>query len=167
MENSKAIVIDGDVLGYEMPTRPEWAGVLEVKPGSPVSRMDGMINLHGRKVRPATQEDFDRFRVSSEGYALATDMRVANTIAEQIGGRAFFMMGTQYKTGDARSLTFNIRGCKKISHVIVSLNDRDTYTLEFIKCRGTQRQAVDTREDVYFDSLREIISRVTGLALSL
>lgn len=102
-----------------------------------------------------------------------TDMTVANTIAKQIGGRAFFMMGTQHKIGGENYLSFNIRGCKTVSHIRVTLEAMDTYKIEFLKVRnGTARrehQIVTVAEEtgVYAEDMHRFIAKQTGLALSL
>ena len=98
---------------------------------------------------------------------MATDLTIANTIAEQIGNRAFFMMGTRSKVGGPNYLSFDVRGSKAVSHVRVTLNAMDTYDVEFLKIRGTNIKTVSKSEDIYAESLHEIISVHTGLALSL
>jgi hypothetical protein len=100
---------------------------------------------------------------------MPTDLTIARTIAQQIGNAAFFMMGTPKGSlvGSERSLSFPIKGCRKVSHISIALNHRDTYDIEFIQCRGGQRKVVETCEDIYFDSLHDVISRVTGLALQM
>jgi len=62
-----------------------------------------------------------------------TDMTVANTIAKQIGSRAFFLMGTRHKLGDEDSLTFDIRGSRTVNKIRVRLNVMDLYDLTFWK----------------------------------
>jgi hypothetical protein len=101
---------------------------------------------------------------------MATDMTVANTIARQIGHRAFVMMGTRYKLGDERSLTFDVRGSRTVNKIRVTLNTGDLYDVDFLKVgrAPTYRVVlVDERTDIYFDALREVIERATGLRLSL
>lgn len=100
-----------------------------------------------------------------------TDMTVANTIARQIGSRAFLMLGTRQKLGDTDSLTFDCRGSRAVNKIRVTLNGRDLYDLTFWKVTRRNGQfkvnVVEQVEDVYFDSLRGVIERVTGLHLSL
>jgi len=102
---------------------------------------------------------------------MPTDMTVANTIARQIGHRAFLMMGTRYKLGDDLSLTFDIRGSRTVNKIRVTLNVMDLYDLTFWKVTRRNGEfkvtVVDVRNDIYFDGLREVIERVTGLCLSL
>lgn len=101
-------------------------------------------------------------------------LTVANTIASQIGARAFYMMGTRHKLGDANSLTFDIRGCREINKVRVVLDPSDTYTVDFWKVpgpagfiRGDAPKVVKSLEGVYEDMLHAIIEETTGLRLSL
>ena len=98
---------------------------------------------------------------------MSTDLTVANIIAQQIGGKAFYMLGTRYKVGDEKSLRFDIRGCSKISHIRITLDPSDTYTVEFMKVRKMSCKNVEILHDIYADQLHEIIERKTGLYLSL
>ena len=100
-----------------------------------------------------------------------TDMTVANTIAQQIGRRAFLMMGTRYKLGDDRSLTFDCRGSRTVNKIRVELNLLDLYDLTFWKVTRRNGEfkvkVVEKVEGVYFDGLRNVIERGTGLCLNL
>lgn len=100
---------------------------------------------------------------------MATDMTVANEIARQIGGRAFFMMGTKIKTGTDTALMFDIKGCKRFNWVRVTLAADDTYTVEFIHIGRAPafKTNKETFEGIYNDQLHSLISEKTGLALSL
>ena len=102
---------------------------------------------------------------------MTTDMTVATTIARQIGHRAFVMMGTRYKLGDDQSLTFDLRGSRTVNKIRVTLNIRDLYALTFSKVRRVNGEfrvrVVEEVEDNYYDALRQVIQRVTGLRLSL
>lgn len=60
---------------------------------------------------------------------------------------------------------------KKITHVVITLDLSDTYTVEFIKV-GRGAKMLDVKKvaefsGVYADSLRSIVERTTGFALSL
>ena len=94
-------------------------------------------------------------------------LTVANTIAEQIGSRAFFMMGTRQKWGDADSLRFDIRGSQRGNRICVTLDASDTYTVQLLRVRGLHAGVVAENEGVYNDGLRQVIEGMTGLALSL
>jgi hypothetical protein len=97
-----------------------------------------------------------------------TDMTVANEIARQIGGKAFYMMGSKKTlTAGDDNLCFKVmRNGEKVTHVRVTLNAADTYDVEFIRCWGTKApKTLKTVEGVYCDMLREVISSGTGLAL--
>jgi hypothetical protein len=60
------IVVDDVMLCYVQPDSPT-AGVLASSIGAPHKPIDGPIALPQRS-RPATRQDFVRFRVSSKGY---------------------------------------------------------------------------------------------------
>lgn len=95
-------------------------------------------------------------------------LSVANTIADQIGAKAFLMMGTKYKLGGENFLSFDIKGCPNFNKIQVTLNPSDTYTVEFFKFnRSFERVNYRSVEMVYADGLRQVIEFNTGLALSL
>jgi len=94
-------------------------------------------------------------------------MTVANEIAKQIGGRAFFMMGTRHKLGGPNYLSFDIRGSRVYQKVQVTLEPDDTYKVEFFKFRKYEISRYEEVKGVYVDQLRGVISEHTGLALSL
>ena len=99
-----------------------------------------------------------------------TDLSVAKTIAQQIGNRAFQMMGTMNKMGTANSLVFNLRGSPLgIDKIEVILQPSDTYTLRFwrLGCGKNSIKLIDTVEGVYADGLHLAIESKTGLRLSL
>lgn len=102
-----------------------------------------------------------------------TDMAVANTILEQLGGNRFRVMtGAKNFMGDASSLTFRLPSTphfvkQGINCVKVTLTPADTYTVEFMKIRGMKLAQVAEHSDVYAEDLRNLISETTGLALSL
>ncbi len=101
---------------------------------------------------------------------------VALETARQIGGKAFFMMGTKKKVSDGTALGFNVCGAaQRINWIWIRLNDSDTYTVEFwcnpVSARammnGKKHRLVESREGIYNDALHEVIERVTGLRLAL
>ncbi len=95
------------------------------------------------------------------------DLAVANTIADQIGNRAFMMMGAKDKLGSADSLQFKIQGSKFANAVRVTLEADDTYTVAFFKVRKFDFNEVASVGMVYADQLRSVIESKTGLYLSL
>lgn len=100
-----------------------------------------------------------------------TDMTVANTIATQLGSRALYMIGAKNLHGDEKSMSMKVmRNSKRVTHITITLDPSDTYTVEFINCntrRAEMRQVLETVEGVYTEMLHEVIARGTNLALSL
>lgn len=97
----------------------------------------------------------------------STISSIASEIHNQIGRRAFLMMGSRTILAGDNSLMFDIRGCEKINKIRVTLDPSDTYTVEFFKIRGTTCREVASVEGVYCDNLRDVIESRTGLYLSL
>lgn len=98
---------------------------------------------------------------------MATNLMIAQTIANQIGSRAFIMMGTKHKLGGENFLSFDIHGSKKFSKVQVTLEPCDTYLVEFFKFRQWEISNYYKINDIYAENLRECIEHNTGLYLSL
>lgn len=99
---------------------------------------------------------------------MTNDMSIATTIRDQIGSRAFVMMGAKGLTGDSRSLQFKIgSNAKRVTNVHIELAADDTYTVSFWNIRGYSMKLLKQVEGVYCDQLRGIIESETGLYLSL
>jgi len=103
-----------------------------------------------------------------------TDMTVAKTILQQLGGKVFTMMtGAKNFTGDKTTLTFSLPGAggftkQGINRVAVALTPLDTYTVTFYRLRkGNPLKVVAERTMVYCDQLRAVFTEVTGLEVSL
>ena len=94
-----------------------------------------------------------------------TNMTVANTIFEQLGGRAFVVMtGSKNFVASDNSLTFKVgQNAKRITHVRIALNAMDTYDVEFLKVRKLDPQVAAYKEGIYFDQLQAIFTEETGL----
>src|SRR5678816_4780398 len=91
-----------------------------------------------------------------------TDLTVANTIAQQIGHLAFVMMGTKHKLGGADFLSFDIRGCPDFGKIQVTLEQSDTYKVEFFKFRQFKRVNYKVVDMIYADGLHQCIEANTG-----
>ena len=102
-----------------------------------------------------------------------TEITVSQTIADQIGSRAFYMLGASKKPIIAieNGISFGVgRNAKRVTHVRVVLTPDDLYTLEFLNCNARRAETVKTLttvEGVYADHLRTVIEAETGLATSL
>ena len=96
-----------------------------------------------------------------------TDMTVAKTILEQLGGGLFARMtGAKRFTGGADSLTMSVAGRNEngaVNRVRVTLDPSDTYTIESFYCRGTNAAERFKESDVYCDCLQDAFLRATGL----
>jgi hypothetical protein len=100
-----------------------------------------------------------------------TDMTVANTILQQLGGRMFLMMTGSYNllvTENSLSMKLR-RNSANASGMRITLMPSDTYKIEFYRIRNMEVIPLEehTYEDVYFDMLQEIFTKVTGLYTSL
>ncbi len=98
-------------------------------------------------------------------------MTVREIILQQLGGGKFIAMtGARNFIGLEDGLSFKLPSnfaSDGINFIRVKLNVRDTYDVEFGKVRGLNYTQHSLHEDIYNDNLRDVISRVTGLSLSL
>ena len=95
---------------------------------------------------------------------------IANTIAEQIGGRAFLMLGTRQKLAIDKGLLFDLRGSPMNIHKIqVRLEPSDTYTVQFWSGATGRHPAklIHESDNIYADGLCQCIEINTGLRTSL
>jgi hypothetical protein len=104
----------------------------------------------------------------NKGENKMTDLAIANTIKDQIGGKALFMIGAKNLMGHENGLSFRVgRNAKKVNYVKITLNGRDLYDLEFGWIRGMKYTVKATETDYYFDMLHSAIEEHTGMYTSL
>ena len=94
-------------------------------------------------------------------------MSVANTIREQIGHRALFMLGEKNLIDHGDALSFRIRGSKAVNYIKITLTPADLYDIEFGKVWGSKYTVKSTVESYYVDMLHTAIEEATGLYTSL
>ena len=94
-------------------------------------------------------------------------MTVANTILQQLGGRAFVAMtGARNLLDCGNSLRFNLpRNFAKggIDSIRVTLDADDTYTVAFWSSRQRAHQSTKEFSNVYAEDLAPLFSDQTGL----
>ncbi len=98
-------------------------------------------------------------------------MEIAKTILEQLGGGIFIAMtGAHTFIGHKDALSFKLPSnfaTDGINYIRITLNVMDTYDVEFGKTYGTKYTQKSVHKGIYVDDLKALISRTTGLALSL
>ncbi|HHT9146442.1 MAG: hypothetical protein Q7J12_00180 [Syntrophales bacterium] len=94
-------------------------------------------------------------------------IRVANTILQQLGGGRFrTMTGARDVFADDAGLTFKVPGTltkKHINYIRITLDPTDTYTMEFWTYRAMQGKKISEHSMVYDDMLQNIFTQETGL----
>ena len=99
-----------------------------------------------------------------------TDMTVAKTILEQLGGNKFRMM-TGAKNFGARdnSLSMRIgRNSSNSNYLKITLNSMDLYDMKFCKLtRKFEEKSVTEYKNVYNDLMRGTFTAHTGMYTSL
>lgn len=95
-------------------------------------------------------------------------MNIAQTIANQIGNGALYMIGAKNLLAHDDGLSFRVgRNSKSVNYVKITLNSMDTYDVEYGYIRGMNYTVRNNESGLYFDMLRDSIERNTGLYTSL
>ena len=95
-------------------------------------------------------------------------METSQNILSSLGGSRFVAMtGARNLVADANSLSMKLGRGAKCSHVRITLDASDTYTVETFKARGYTWTALEVETLVYVDALRDVFERLTGFACTL
>lgn len=96
-----------------------------------------------------------------------SNLEVAQTILEQLGGNKFRVMtGAKQFVGSDNALTFKLPSNfarHSINCVRVTLSTQDDYTVEFMRIRGTNVHEVAKYDGIYCEGLKELFEEQTGL----
>jgi hypothetical protein len=112
------------------------------------------------------------------------NQEIADTIVGQLGREALSLLGAVNLgpisfSDTSHGVEFSIKGSRSINRIFVMLEANDTYTLHFNRETGgsisqrtgryvpRQSRVVKIVDDVYSDSLHNVIESVTGLYTSL
>ena len=95
---------------------------------------------------------------------------IANTIKNQIGHKALYMLGAKNisYSSENGSLSFKImRNAKSVTHIRITLNGKDLYDVEYLNCNVKRIKTIAIDNDLYCDMLHQSIERNTNLYTSL
>ena len=95
-------------------------------------------------------------------------MEIARTILEQLGGRKFVTMtgAKDFLSLKSGGLQFKLPSRfanQGINFIRIRLTPNDLYEVEFGKVFRLNYTIIETHNDVYFDELQSLFTRVTGL----
>ena len=99
-----------------------------------------------------------------------SNMTVAKTILEQLGGNKFRMMtGAKNFMGFTEGLVMKIdRNSSNSNYLKITLNSMDTYDMEFAKVtRMGEKKSVTEYNNIYNDMLTDQFTAHTGMYTSL
>ena len=99
-----------------------------------------------------------------------SNLTVAKTILEQLGGNKFCMMtGAKNLAGDENSLSMRIgRNSSNSNYLKITLNSMDLYDMKFAKLtRMGELKSVKEYDNVYNDSMVEVFEKHTGMYTKL
>ena len=101
---------------------------------------------------------------------MTTNQDIAQTILAQLGGNRFVAMtGARNLMAIESGLTMKLgKGAHDgITHLTITLDADDSYTLEFQKVRGTKVAEITKHVGVYADMLTDVFYNATGFLTSL
>jgi len=112
-----------------------------------------------------SNRDYDYEDDYAEGGATNT---IATTILKQLGGagRLNAMTGAYNFRDLGNGVSFRIKN-QRANYIKVTLNGMDLYDLEVGRIRGTDYKVVASHDNIYFDQLKPLIEKATGMYLSL
>ena len=99
-----------------------------------------------------------------------SNMTVAKTILEQLGGNKFRVMtGAKNFMGFSEGLVMKIgRNSSNSNYLKITLNSMDLYDMEFAKVsRMGEKKSVTEYNNVYNDSMVEVFEKHTGMYTKL
>jgi len=98
-----------------------------------------------------------------------SDMTVAKTILEQLGGKKFCAMtGAKNLVGDENSLSMRIgRNSSNSNYLKITLNSMDTYDMKFYRLWRFEEKSVTEYNNIYNDMLTDTFTAHTGMYTSL
>lgn len=95
-------------------------------------------------------------------------MNISQTIANQLGHKALFMIGAKNLMAGKDYLQMKLgRNSGGWNALKIALNGLDLYDMTFYKIRKLKVTQEKTVDNIYFDQLHDIIETETGLRTSL
>jgi hypothetical protein len=99
---------------------------------------------------------------------MTQNAQIPTTIAQQIGNRAFYMLGAKNLAGSENSLLFAVgRNSKGVNRIKVTLNAMDTYDVTGYSVRGITITEKARLTNIYNDQLHGALETITGMYTSL
>ena len=99
------------------------------------------------------------------------DPAIAETIRQQIGRKALFMLGAKNLIDVGNGLSFRVRGSRTVNYIAIELDaGTDTYSVRTAKIGRAPNFKVSndqTATFIYADQLHSLIESTTGLRTSL
>ena len=93
---------------------------------------------------------------------------IAKEIANQIGHKAFCMLGAKNYGAGENYLSFRIgKNAKKVNYVKITLNGLDLYDVEYGRVYNLKYTVKSTENNLYFDMLHGSIEKNTSMYTSL
>jgi len=101
-----------------------------------------------------------------------SDLTIANTTLQQLGGNKFIAMTGANDFGvDGNTLSFKFPSRSGANYCRITLNSLDLYDMQFIRIRKVkgipQSKVVAEHNGIYADQLQTIFTKETGLYTSL
>lgn len=165
----------GDRFYYTQSGKKEFAVVEDVKEDNidifinhPESYNKGNVYSKDKHITVPRQE-FRRYATPiTSKFADGGDVSVASTILKQLGGvgRLVAMTGAYNFYDIGNGVSFKIKN-PRANYIKIKLNGKDLYDVEIGRIRGTTYKVVAEQNDVYFDQLKGLLEKATGMYFSL
>lgn len=99
------------------------------------------------------------------------NLSIAKTIVQQFGNKALAMVGARNINQIKGGIQFQVGGnAKGINKIQIRLMANDTYSVDMLRQtmgKNPKIKPISHTDDVYFDSLRDVIASGTGMATAL
>jgi type 1 fimbria pilin len=95
------------------------------------------------------------------------NQQIAQTIIEQLGGRKFQAMTSAKFSAMSNGLAVSFKGSRKANLCYITVDQSDTYTVDFKKLVGAKLTDICKESGVYNKQLTGFFESVTGLLTSL
>jgi ppGpp synthetase/RelA/SpoT-type nucleotidyltranferase len=121
----------------------------------------------GRKVAAKVYRKQQGERFAEGGNLPSRNKEIAQTILNQLGGinRLVAFTGAYNFVAINNGVSFKIKNAKA-NYIKITLNGKDLYDLEVGRIRGTTYKVVGKEYDLFYDMLKPVIERLTGMYLS-
>jgi hypothetical protein len=101
------------------------------------------------------------------GSTILAQLGGAKILSLMIGARDFLAISENDKINGGLMFRFAAIGVPRINKIVIMLNPRDLYDVDFYFLRSNKGKLVSSAKDVFVGDLVRLIENTTGLVLSM